>query len=72
MTHTPRLMMLQLDSQIREVGPNYLEPVLREGNADGSLHVEHVREASDAAAHHKPVLESVAVSHDARGSAGAL
>ena len=47
MTHTPRLMMLQLDSQIREVGPNYLEPVLREGNADGSLHVEHVREASD-------------------------
>ena len=26
MTHTPRLMMLQLDSQIREVGPNYLEP----------------------------------------------
>ena len=47
MTHTPRLMMLQLDSQIREVGPNYLEPVLREGNADGSLHVEHVREASN-------------------------
>ena len=47
MTHTPRLMMLQLDSQIREVGPNYLEPVLREGNADASLHVEHVREASD-------------------------
>ena len=40
-------MMLQPDSQIREVGPNYLEPVLREGNADGSLHVEHVREASD-------------------------
>ena len=35
LTHTPRLMMLQL------------EPVLREGNADGSLHVEHVREASD-------------------------
>ena len=73
MTHTPRLMMLQLDSQIREVGPNYLEPVLREGKrgrkpacgaCEGSVR--------SAAAHHKPVLESVAVSHDARGSAGAL
>lgn len=35
--HAPRMMIAQLESQINDVGPHYVLPVLREGVADGSI-----------------------------------
>lgn len=46
MVRTPRILMAQLESQIKEVGPLYVEPVIREGIADGSIATEYPQEAA--------------------------
>ena len=40
----PRLLAIQMESTILDVVPNYIEPVILEGVADGSIHTSHPRE----------------------------
>ncbi len=43
----PKLLAIQLDSTINYVAPNWIEPILREGIADGSIKTDHPKELSE-------------------------
>ena len=44
MLKNPKLMSILLESMIGEVLPNYMEPVLREAVADGSIRTDYPEE----------------------------
>jgi AcrR family transcriptional regulator len=43
----PRLLMLQLKNIMEESAPGYLEPIIRQGVADGSLQTKYPREMAE-------------------------
>ena len=65
MLKNPKLMSILLESMIGEVLPNYMEPVLREAVADGSIRTDYPEELGAAS----PV-KRVAESHDLPCHAG--
>lgn len=44
----PRMLAAQIKSQIEDVGPNYVLPVVREGLEDGSIQTDYPEEAVQA------------------------
>ena len=47
MLKNPKLMSILLESMIGEVLPNYMEPVLREAVADGSIRTDYPEELGE-------------------------